>query len=180
MVLSKAVLDKIFVFTGPFEGSIPHMYLDTKGLVTTGIGFLLPTPESALKLGFMPSDHTVSDWMAVKACPAGKVASWYKSHTVCILPANNLRAEFDRRVQEFADQLSKIYKLDTYPEAAQVAVLDMAYNLGAGALIFKWPSFKAACLAKDWATAALQCKRKGVQDARNVATAALFATAAKG
>lgn len=180
MAISKTVLDKLFALTAPFEGSVDHIYLDTKGLPTVGVGFLLPTPESAVKIGLVPADHAALDWATVKACPPGKVAAWYKDHTVCILPLKGLRAEFDRRAQEFAVQLSKGYNLEGYPESVQVAILDMAYNLGSGALLTKWPSFKAACVKQDWTGAGLQCKRKGVQEKRNLATAALFATAAKG
>ena len=35
------------------EGSIPHMYLDTVGKVTIGVGNMLPTVASAKKLAFV-------------------------------------------------------------------------------------------------------------------------------
>jgi GH24 family phage-related lysozyme (muramidase) len=180
MGISQQVLDRLFAFTSPFEGCINHMYLDTVGVVTCGIGFALFSPADAAKLGFVPADHVALDWSAVKACPPGKVAAWYKDHTVCVLPPKGLRAEFDRRVQDFASILSKGYQLEQYPESAQVALLDMSFNLGAGALLTKWPSLRAACAKGDWATAAKQCSRTGVQAARNQATAALFIAAAKG
>ena len=36
-----------------YEGKIPHMYLDTKGLVTVGVGYLLATVVEAQKLPFI-------------------------------------------------------------------------------------------------------------------------------
>ena len=32
----------------PFEGTVPHMYLDSNGYVTVGIGNLLATPQTAM------------------------------------------------------------------------------------------------------------------------------------
>ena len=36
-----------------FEGRIAHMYLDTKGLVTVGVGKMLRNEAAALKLPFV-------------------------------------------------------------------------------------------------------------------------------
>ena len=35
-----------------YEGIYPHMYLDTKGLVTVGVGKMLPNVKSAIALPF--------------------------------------------------------------------------------------------------------------------------------
>ena len=179
MTISKDVLDRLYAFTGPFEGSIPHMYLDTVGKVTVGIGFMLPDVAAAQRLPFSPADQIAADFQKVSAAPKGRVASFYKQFTRCTLPEDGLRAEFDRRVQVFALQLVNGYQLESYPLVVQVALLDMAYNLGAGALLSKWPSLKAACAKRDWATAAKQCRRNGIGDKRNLATAALFTAAIK-
>ena len=161
--IPQKTLDRLFSFTGPFEGSIPHLYLDTQGFVTVGIGFLLPTLEAAKKIGMEPPDKIEADWNAVTAAPKARVASFYKQFTSCTLPQDVLKVEFNRRIQEFANYLYPTYDLANYPEDAVVAILDMAYNLGAGALLKKWPKFKAACQARDWQTASTQCVRKGVQ-----------------
>src|SRR5205807_1406002 len=62
---------------------------------------------------------------------------------------------------------------ETYPEPAQAALFDMAYNLGIGGLK-KFPHMLAAVDAADWDTAAKECHRNGIGDARNAETAALF------
>jgi len=36
-----------------FEGTIPHMYLDSKGYVTVGIGHLISSVTEAQKLAFV-------------------------------------------------------------------------------------------------------------------------------
>ncbi len=38
------------------EGNITHMYLDTKGKVTVGIGAMLPDVNAAKKIGFVTRD----------------------------------------------------------------------------------------------------------------------------
>jgi GH24 family phage-related lysozyme (muramidase) len=180
--LSKSLLDKLYAFTVPFEGVTDYMYLDVKGYVTVGVGFLLSTPVEAAKMGMTPADHVGVDWAAVKALPSGKVASWYKDHTVSRLSVKGMRAEFDRRIKEMAVTLRKVYKFETWPEACQVALLDMSYNVGAGGMTKpgSWRNFKAACQIQDWAIAAQECARKDVQPQRNKATAALFSSALNG
>jgi len=169
-------LDRFYALTLVHEGSVPHMYLDTKGYVTVGVGFMLPSPEAAAKLGFEPRSVSAiaADWRAVKAAPAGKVAKWYRPLTHCVLPESALRKEFDLRVNDMLRILSGGYKLDQYPVQAQLGILDMMYNLGPVSLMRGWPSFKAACNSQDWLKAAANCSRKGVSTARNEETKALF------
>jgi GH24 family phage-related lysozyme (muramidase) len=53
----------------------------------------------------------------------------------------------------------------------------MGYNLGVGGLL-KFHKLLAAVDAGQWTTAAAQCHRMGIGDARNQATAGLFQRAA--
>ena len=61
------------------EGSISHMYLDTKGFVTVAVGQLLRTVEAAQELGFVHRDtgdpataaEIAPDYESVKQQPAG-------------------------------------------------------------------------------------------------------------
>lgn len=67
---------------------------------------------------------------------------------------------------------------NAYPAEACAALFDMAYNLGIGGLTSKFPTFCKAVKDKDWATAAQQCERGGIGDARNAWTKAQFEKAA--
>ena len=42
------------------EGCISHMYLDTVGKVTVGVGNMLPTAEAAVELPFIDRDTGAS------------------------------------------------------------------------------------------------------------------------
>jgi GH24 family phage-related lysozyme (muramidase) len=65
-----------------------------------------------------------------------------------------------------------------FPELAQEALLDMAFQLGAGGLMSKFPHLALAAKAQDWQSCADQCHRAGIQEWRNTATADLFRRAA--
>jgi GH24 family phage-related lysozyme (muramidase) len=65
----------------------------------------------------------------------------------------------------------------SYPEPGQQALFDMSYNLGGGGFL-KFHKLLAACASGDWETAATECPRRGIADARNQETSALFRQAA--
>jgi GH24 family phage-related lysozyme (muramidase) len=67
---------------------------------------------------------------------------------------------------------------NSYPEPAQEALFDMAYNLGISGLQKKFPNMMAAVHAGQWDVAAAQCHRTGIGEPRNQRTAALFQQAA--
>ncbi|MDE3106395.1 MAG: hypothetical protein KGK08_14590, partial [Acidobacteriota bacterium] len=81
----------------------------------------------------------------------------------------------------FERQLRNLYTgYDGYPDAAKMALLDMVYNLGAMKLRNEYPRMNAAVLAQDWATAAQQCNRQGINALRNQWTQQQFEEAAGG
>lgn len=82
------------------EGNVTHMYLDTKGKVTVGIGAMLPDVNAAKKLGFVTKDKKLKaalkqieeDYKAVKKQPKGKIASAYKKYTKLEFPERKIDA----------------------------------------------------------------------------------------
>ncbi len=169
------------------EGSIPHMYLDTRSNVTVGVGQLLATVAAAQELPFVQRDTAQAatpqdieaDFNEVKNQPTGKMAQSYKSATKLDLPANEIDALLQRRIDGFEAELrGQFSEYDSYPEDAQLGVLDMAFNLGTNGLVTKFPTFTKAARAQDWATCANQCHRQGIGEVRNEVTKALFESAA--
>src|SRR5580704_10251571 len=71
-------------FTTQFEGCVPHMYLDIKGLVTVGVGNLVDPVEAAQALPFQfknqpgiaapgsaaTADQIAAEWTALKNNPS--------------------------------------------------------------------------------------------------------------
>ena len=157
-----------------FEGSIPWMYRCTGGEVTIGVGHAIQTADDAAKLAWAGPETVAQDYARVAAAPVGNVASFYVSLSTCRMDA----AEIDRLcgmdIDGFEAQLRKqLPNWDKYPEAAQEALFDMGFNLGVAGLM-KFPAMLAAVDRGDWAAAAKESHRKGIQESRNEEIADLF------
>jgi GH24 family phage-related lysozyme (muramidase) len=122
-----------------------------------------------------PAQALVSaDFARVTAADQGLVASSYQNLTQCRMSDDSVQALLFGDIDAFAAAITRQLPAWTaYPEPAQEALFDMAYNLGVGGLL-KYPKMLAACAAGDWETAATECRRNGIGDARNAETAALF------
>jgi GH24 family phage-related lysozyme (muramidase) len=163
-------------FNEPFEGVIPHMYLDIKGLVTVGVGNLIDPVDSATALPFRFKNKP---GIATTGAPASKAqiaAEWQKlknnrnlahaGHCACE-PITDLELDDDavntliaQRLtanETFLKRQQPFKQFDLWPGDAQMALLSMAWAMGpAGALNFH--KFCASCEKLDFAAAALQCK----------------------
>jgi GH24 family phage-related lysozyme (muramidase) len=158
-----------------FEGRTTFLYRCTGGEVTIGIGHAIQTSADALKLTWATaSDQVAAGYAAIAAQPKGLVASHYAPLTTCRMSDDAIDQLAAGDIDAFTAQLQKtLPKWSTYPEPAQAALFDMAYNLGIGGLK-KFPHMLAAVDAGDWETAANECHRNGIGEARNQETAALF------
>ena len=161
------------------EGNIPHMYLDSNGFVTVGVGNLLASVADAQALAFVnrktqkpaTNDEIKADFEAVKKQPKNLIASHYKSFTALDLPQKDIDKLLDGRIDGFKKELKqKFPKFDSYPMTAQFALLDMAFNLGTNGLVTKFPSFKKAVEAEDWDKAAKESHRAAPVSATRNAT----------
>lgn len=162
-----------------FEGRVPYMYLCTGGEVTIGIGHAIPSPGDAALLVWQTSSASAeSDFAAIAAAPKGLVATHYSGLTTCRMSDDAINQLASDDVQRFTSQLAaNLPNWNNYPAPAQAALFDMAYNLGIGGLK-KFHNLLAAVDAANWETAAQECHRMGISDARNQETAALFRQAA--
>jgi GH24 family phage-related lysozyme (muramidase) len=179
----KLSFDAIKAHIVPHEGVVSHMYLDTVGKVTVGVGNMLPDGRAAEALPFVDRVSSApataaekrADFEAVLRQPKARPAKLYKPHTKLILPDDAIWQLLERRVEGFERQLVGIFpQFPSFPETAQLALLDMAFNLGAGALDARWPSLKQAALAQNWHAAELECNRSTSSRVRNNATRELF------
>jgi GH24 family phage-related lysozyme (muramidase) len=171
-----------------WEGKISYMYLDTRGLVTVGIGKMLADVAAAQALAFVrradgmaaTAAEIAADFAAVSAQAAGKLAASYQKYTSLDLPDAVIGDLLKSVLAGFESGLEQSFAgYDGYPLAAKRALLDMAYNLGIDGLL-KFRKLKAAVEAGDWPTAAAQCHRNGPSDQRNDWTRARFLEAANG
>lgn len=160
-------------FSTPLEGSVAHMYQDTLGKVTVGIGILIDSPGAAWATrgdgasfftskgaGPEASEQQVkAEWQRVKGDPslAGhhKLAEevtdlWLRPEGISSLLARRLEQSEStlRQTPEFAD-------LHSWPADAQLALFSMAWAMGSAfAQGERWPDFRASCSQHDWLLAA--------------------------
>lgn len=158
-----------------FEGSIPYMYADSVGLVTVGIGFMLPNVFAASTLPFVnpagePSTQTeiAADFNRVKSLPSNKLPTYYHSFSSPLLPQAEINRLLAANVASFEISLRRLYAdYDTYPDSVKVGLIDMCYNLGAAKLRDQYPKFNRAVQTHNWLLAADQCHRNGPSSERN-------------
>lgn len=158
-----------------WEGSIPYLYLDSVGLVTVGIGFMLPNVYAASTLPFMntagePASQVeiVLDYNRVKMLPANKLPTYYHSFSSPILPQAEIDRQLAAKVNAFEIVLRRYFPdYDIYPDSVKLGLIDMTYNLGPARFRAQYPKFYAAILSHNWGLAAAQSHRNGPSAERN-------------
>jgi GH24 family phage-related lysozyme (muramidase) len=123
-----------------WEGDVPFMYLDSKGLVTVGIGNLLRTVEPAKLLPFVNAStgnrateaDIVTAYNAVSAMPPKLGWRRYKLNpSIELTPETSRQLALSRLESEFLPALRRAYpEFDYYPTSAHRFMIDMAYNGG--------------------------------------------------
>lgn len=162
MKLPDSIASAFPAFTKRFEGLTTWMYLDVKGLVTTGRGNLIDPVGLAVGLPWArngaPADQSAihAEWSKVKAMQAmaNRGGGYFASVTSLRLSDQAVDDLTDTKAQQLYGQLQARFGLAAWPEPAQLATLSMAWAMGAG---FSFPHWEAAVRAGDWATAADQC-----------------------
>ena len=141
------------------EGYTNYMCLDSRSIITIGVGWNLEATGSAdapsaevlalpfleRKTGKPPADPDKSikaAWNALRALsPSGTAQNYAATHfadkTNLYIddskPDNPLMQRFNQHIAEFTRQLQGMFKdFDSFPVPAREAFLDMAFNLGIG------------------------------------------------
>lgn len=173
-----------------YEGKVEHMYLDTKGFVTVGVGHLLIDLAAAQQLNFVhqadmktaSKEEIQTDFDNIKSQSLGLFASLYKRHTTLKLNDVDIDALTDKHIESFENELQTIYgvsEFSNFPEAVRLALFDMIFNLGMPKLRNGFPTMNKHIKAKDWAAAAEESSRKDIAPERNQYVKDLFLNAAK-
>jgi hypothetical protein len=187
-------------FNTQFEGCIPYMYLDIKGLVTVAVGNLVDPVELAQALPFHFKNKPGIAAPGSPATPAQIAAEWQtlkndpslatKGHIACG-PRTQLELSNDSIDSLILDRLTRnegflkrqqwFQDFDAWPADAQLGLLSMAWAMGpAGPGEF--PHFRAACQNLDFNAAAGECKMNETGNPglvpRNLANFTLFSNAA--
>jgi hypothetical protein len=163
-MIHPAVLAKWHQFSEPLEGRVHSMYLDIKGLVTTGVGNLIDSVTEAQKLPWKHADARLASkdevaaaWRELKSRQDLSRLHWKYAASL-----NDLRltdADIDALVESKLHsnerELRKAYpNWDDFPADAQLGCLSMAWAVGPGfPRIFA--NFSRYAVQQDWGNAKL-------------------------
>jgi hypothetical protein len=145
--MRESVADTFKAFSVRFEGEVPFMYLDIKGLVTIGVGNLIDSVAQAQQLPFFfrddpdrraSPDDIAEDWQQVKSrqdlrLQGGMIfrnvaqlrISQETINQLVLRTASSYEATLKTSTPEFAD-------FDDWPADAQLGLLSMAWAMGPG------------------------------------------------
>lgn len=182
----KTVLKKNLI---RYEKYIPHMYLDSAGELTIGVGHLVRDLAAALELNLVVAktgaiaskEQITADYEKVKkSWVSNTAAGYYKKYTQLIMTRVEANRLTNKHIRSFYNELKKLFPdFDDYPTEARLALLDMIFNLGMTALKRDWPKLNTAVKAKNWSEAAAESNRPMLADSRNSYVRGLFEAVAK-
>jgi hypothetical protein len=162
------------------ESLTTWMYLDTANppVVTCGVGHALFTIKDCLALPWdQPKAVVLQEYWVIASKPPDYIAEWYEQFTTSRLTEIFVRELLDRDIERQVKILRcQFPRYQEYPEPAQEALSEMAFNLG-GDFPKAWPQFSQSVRNEDWFQAAACCHRKDISDQRNRDTSTLFLAA---
>ncbi len=180
--------DEIADFVKKQEGAVDHLYKDTGGNMTVGVGHLITNVEEAKKLPFYMHDENDKPvrpatpkeietlYGQIKKIPHGQGvgSSVYNPQTIPKMKDIKLREQdrdqlFKKDLEQRVKELRQNWpEFDDVPPKMKIALMDIHFNIGAGN--FKpaqWKEFKKALDAKDWKKAAKESHRDTPHEGRN-------------
>jgi GH24 family phage-related lysozyme (muramidase) len=187
-----------YEFIKKHEGEVAFMYLDTKGLVTVGIGNLIDPMSLAVGLPFQFKADNRAQVAAGKAASRAEIEAEWKAlknhpkkeqfitggHRLCAsetdleLSGAGRQQLFRSKSTANEQQLKGFFPdFDLWPADAQLGLMAMGWGLGAG-FPAKWPKFSAACKKRDFDAAAADCNISTWRAERNAASRRFFGNAA--
>jgi hypothetical protein len=161
------------------ENFVPHMYLDSEGNVTVGIGTLLPDAAKAETLPFVRRGSSV----AATSQEIKQAFNSVKSSGLTNTRAPGFRhltnidlSEAESELKALTDMKDFIRiirssdnfpEFDTYLVAAKMGLLDMVYTLGAKGTREEYPVFTSAVRRRNFKLAAQESYRPTLSAKRN-------------
>lgn len=163
-----------------YEGRVPHMYLDTVGKVTVGVGHMMTDVQAAQKVPFIVSSTGVpatakqieDEFNVIQKRPFGKdfEANEFKVFTSLVLTDSVMNNQVQEHITSFEAELKRIYgatEFAAFPNDVKLALFDMIFNLGMTKLKNTFPNFNKHLKAGDFKSASLESSRTKISDERN-------------
>lgn len=160
-----AVRENWWDFNEPFEGYVPHMYVDVKGLVTTGVGNLIDPVHYATALPwkrpggeYAMRAEIVGEWNRLKASKtAVKLGHRYAAKmTQLRLDKEDVQRLVLSKLAMNDALLSRRFRAwESWPADAQMAIHSLSWATGTA---FAFPKLERALNAEDFVTASNEVK----------------------
>lgn len=162
--------EQYHAFSTPLEGRVPSMYVDGKGLITCGVGNLIDPFTLAQSLPWTldtgapaGAEQVQLDWRKLKDGAAHYSKLHWKfaqADTKCRLTDAAIDALVDRQIQGNEEILRKRFSgWDQFPADAQLAIMSIAWAVGAGFYRI-FTNLAKAIDSEDWEACVLTCKIK--------------------
>ena len=153
------------------EGVVPHMYLDTTGNVTVGVGFLLARKGDVGLYDWDDMKAAEDDWqrlsdLADYTTVHNKTAGYYETLTEArLLDVDSMLAV---KIGTFERLLARMgFPVSGFEWPLYQVCIDIAFQVGAAGLVNGFPAFIRAVRARDWVKASQECTVKQASPARN-------------
>lgn len=168
--MRKAVINEFFAFNVPFEGFCDFLYLDVKGLVTTGVGNLVDPMSSAINLPWRKGvggplatvAEIQAEWTAVKRRQdlAPKGGMIFRDITKLRLRKSDVETLVRRKLLENETLIRARFGQhgwNDWPANAQLVVHSMSWAAGAN-VFARFPKFCAHASRRDFDAMATECR----------------------
>lgn len=173
-----------------FEGYADYLYLDSVGKVTVGVGLMYGSADALVNSNITFRIKTTGkiasaadireEFKRISKLSKGRTAGFYRSKGLLTADGSDLNGRLLRRLSTaLTDAIffyntgkpvpdTKFPQYSDLPANVQLALLDMAFNLGRGRL-GKFQSMRTCLKQGDWINAAKNSHRRGIQSSRNEA-----------
>jgi GH24 family phage-related lysozyme (muramidase) len=175
------------------EGVAAHMYLDSRSYITIGYGEMIPSASDTLRINMrrydnraaVTSDEKRGEWNMLRnlskaGVPRNFTAKSYQKNATLYITQVEADTLMGKKLDGFIHILRTNYpKFDTFPEDAQVAMIEMTYNLG-NKIHSQFKTFTAVInnpKGPNWELAAKNSNRPQLSKERNDEVYNLFMAA---
>ncbi len=188
MSISTKAREKLRDKLADYEGYIKHLYIDTLGNITVGVGHLLPSKNSVSGITLYKTQDKIltqpatlqekmDEYEKIKKLAWGKTitAKSYGKHTTLVMKKSDIDFLTNKHIDTFSIDLKNAYtkekgfldKFENFENNLQLALFDMVFNLGATKLKNRFPKFNAALKSGDYEKMAKESHRSDVNNERN-------------
>lgn len=171
-----------------YEGYIKHIYIDTLGNMTIGVGHLLSTKYSVSGITLYKTQNKaltqpatlqekMDEYDIIKKLSWGTTitAKSFEKHSTLVMKNSDIDFLTNKHIDSFYTDLKNSYtkekgypnNFEKYEYNLQLALFDMIFNLGATKLRNGFPNFHSAFKAHDYKKMAIESHRSGINNDRN-------------